>query len=267
MRLLKVLAGTLVGTGVLALLVRARSSKDFARLPLTEGHDSPPARGRAETSFGDLVHDGVPAAAASAVNDEVQGIAASRSRRMPVARLVRSNLSTIFAILIVVVWLFTLRPVTWGGPAGYDIVSGVSMKPTLQPGDLVLSTVQQAYSVGDIITYHVPAGSPVAGAIVVHRIVGGDSQTGFITKGDNNSIPDPWHPTAQDVIGRVWVYAPGVGRLFLSMRTPLGLALTMGLVAGLWWLFSPRPPEDKQPARRRRLRWPSWRRQAAPARQ
>jgi signal peptidase len=267
MKLLKILVGTLIGTAFVALLVRLRPGKDIPRSGLAEDLDRSDPRDGTDTLSSVTDRDHAPVIETRAVKNEEEGVAPARSRRTVIARLARSNLAVVFAILVVVGWFLTLRPVAWGGPAGYNIVSGVSMQPTLNSGDLVLSTAQQAYSVGDIITYPVPAGDPAAGAIVVHRIVGGDAQTGFITKGDNNSAADPWHPTAQDVIGRVWVYAPGVGRLFLSLRSPFVLALTLGAFVGVWWFLSSGPPEKKKPAEPhgRRFRCPSLRRQAAPA--
>jgi signal peptidase I len=155
-------------------------------------------------------------------------------------------------------WFFTLRPVAWGGPAGYSIVAGVSMQPTLQPGDLVLTSAQADYAIGDLIAYHVPQGAAAAGSVVVHRIIGGDPVSGFVVKGDNNGTPDPWYPKARDVVGRMWASVPGVGRVLLSFRTPLVLAMTVGAVAGLWWYFSSGSPGSRDRHQiRRRWRWPN----------
>lgn len=68
-------------------------------------------------------------------------------------------------------------------------VTGTSMFPTLEDGDLVV--LQQvpfnAISVGDVIVYNPPCAAEDFS--VIHRVVG-ISQGGFITKGDNNRITD-----------------------------------------------------------------------------
>jgi signal peptidase len=136
----------------------------------------------------------------------------------------------------VVVWFFVLRPTALGGPLSGEIVSGHSMEPLLHTGDLVVSRAQSAYSAGDLIVFRVPDGQPGAGASIVHRIVGGDGTSGFVTKGDNNPSTDPWHPRASDVIGRSWIELPGTGAWLLVLRKPLVLAAIFGGLFGFWFL-------------------------------
>lgn len=70
-------------------------------------------------------------------------------------------------------------------------VTGTSMYPTLEEGDMVV-VVGVPYSslkVGDIIVYDPPCS--MTGNSVIHRIVGVEpGGTGFITKGDNNYATD-----------------------------------------------------------------------------
>ncbi len=69
-------------------------------------------------------------------------------------------------------------------------VVGGSMTPTLLEGDLVLlqSVSISDVKYNDIVVY----GSPCSanGESVIHRVVGGNSVNGFITKGDNNGYTD-----------------------------------------------------------------------------
>ncbi len=139
---------------------------------------------------------------------------------------------------LVVAWFLLLRPVALGGPAGYEIVSGSSMEPILHTGDLVITQSASTYAVGDLIAFHVPAGQPGAGSIVIHRIVGGDGASGFIVKGDNKPAADSWQPRASDLIGRSWIELPGSGKVLLLLRQPLVLAALLGGLAGVWFFTS-----------------------------
>src|SRR5262249_6777244 len=98
-------------------------------------------------------------------------------------------------------WFILLRPTFLGGRAGYVLVSGTSMLPTLHAGDLVIVHKQRAYAKGDVVAYHVPKGDPAAGDMVIHRIVRRFPGGGYLTKGDNNNLPDIWHPEPSDVAG------------------------------------------------------------------
>ncbi|MER3397507.1 MAG: hypothetical protein C4316_03050, partial [Chloroflexota bacterium] len=94
----------------------------------------------------------------------------------------------LFGVLALFGWFFFLRPGFLGGPAGYIIVSGPSMEPTLYEKDLAVVLAQDEYALGDVVAFR------VEGGIVIHRIVGGDPQAGYITRGDNRESPDMWRP-------------------------------------------------------------------------
>ena len=130
---------------------------------------------------------------------------------------------------LVAAWVVFLRPVSLGGPADYVIVSGHSMEPTFRTGDVVVSLRRHAYRRGDVVVYRVPAGETAAGDRVIHRIVGGSAETGFLMKGDNKNGVDPWRPTSKDVVGKEILRIPDAGQGLLFLRTPLGVALIAGL--------------------------------------
>jgi signal peptidase len=121
-------------------------------------------------------------------------------------------------------WFVLLRPAALGGPASYLWVSGVSMLPTLETGDFVVVQKADHYEAGEILAYRVPEGEPGAGAIVIHRLVGGSANDGFVMQGDNKKQPDDWHPKADDVVGHLWVMVPGAGGAVALLRNPTVLA-------------------------------------------
>jgi signal peptidase I len=129
------------------------------------------------------------------------------------------------AILVCLFWAQYLRPQSFGGRAAYVLVSGKSMLPRYHTGDLVLVEKQTSYHVGQLIAYRVPKGDPMAGAQVIHRIVGGNAQHGFIVRGDNRTAPDVWRPKPRDIVGAKALRIPNAVLILQFLRSPLFLAL------------------------------------------
>ena len=129
------------------------------------------------------------------------------------------------AVLLCLFWAQYLRPQSLGGNAAYLLVSGKSMEPRYHTGDLVLVERQRSYHPGQVIAYRVPKGDAMAGAQVIHRIVGGDAKHGFVVRGDNRTAPDVWRPRAQDIVGAKALRLPGAIVVLQFLRAPLFLAL------------------------------------------
>ena len=134
-------------------------------------------------------------------------------------------ISLVLLVFLLGAWFITLGPHQIGGPAGYILVHGPSMEPRLYTGDLVITRSEERYSTGDVIAYRVPKGEQGEGRIVIHRIIGGDSETGFETQGDNKEAPDIWRPRPDDVIGSQWVHLPNVGEFLNYATENLGVAV------------------------------------------
>ncbi len=149
------------------------------------------------------------------------------------------GLLTIAVLVAVVAWFLVLRPQVLGGPAGYILVSGRSMEPNVHEGSLVVTFRHSEYGVGDVVAYRIPAGEPAAGLLVIHRIVGGSADAGFVTRGDNASGSDIWRPRPDDIVGTAQVVVTGATTALLFMRSPIvaasvAAALAVYLVLGLW---------------------------------
>ena len=127
-------------------------------------------------------------------------------------------------------WILVLRPDSWGGPASYIVVSGDSMQPTYQQGDLVFALDRPSYGVGDVIVYPIPAGEVGAGKLIVHRIQAQADDQRLIVKGDNREVSDIWRPTPESVTGKVLLHVPSLGSLLIALRAPFGWALFAGVV-------------------------------------
>lgn len=129
----------------------------------------------------------------------------------------------LLGVAAVVGWFAFLRPLALGGPASYVIVSGKSMLPTLETGDLVVTHRQSGYEAGDMVAYR------VAGKLVIHRIVGGNGVDGYLMQGDNNPAVDPWKPTDAEIAGTAGLVVPSGGVPLEKLRhDPLLLACLAG---------------------------------------
>jgi signal peptidase I len=152
-----------------------------------------------------------------------------------------SLLGGAFTMLLLLAWIVLLRPSSLGGPATYTVVSGDSMKPAFENGDYVITFAEDGYSDGDVIAFSTDGG------LVLHRVVGGSPQEGFITRGDNNTGVDPWRPQGHDVLGAVGIRIPRAGTVVAAIQRPAGIGLVAGLVTTLMMLMS-------ENSRRRRKR-------------
>ena len=111
------------------------------------------------------------------------------------------------------------------------VLSG-SMRPGLRPGDAVVTRRVDARSVrvGDVIVLRVPA--RYGGGQVVHRIAGvsrDESATTVTTKGDANSVGDPWRVTLSDRAYRVVAALPYLGWI-VDLKAYGGLAVLWTLL-------------------------------------
>ena len=128
-------------------------------------------------------------------------------------------------VLVCLFWAQYLRPQTLGGNAGYVLVSGHSMLPHYKTGDLVVVERHASYHAGEVIAYRVPKPDPMAGAQVIHRIIGGDAKHGFVVQGDNRTAPDVWRPHPRDIVGAKALRIPHAIVILQFLRAPMFLAL------------------------------------------
>src|SRR5437899_2803721 len=160
--------------------------------------------------------------------------------RLPHAKgigLIAAQLAFVAALL----W-FCL-PQSFGGRAGWVLVSGTSMLPRLHTGDLVLVEHQPSYHDGEVIAYRVPKGQVGAGHVVIHRIIGGSGSTGWRMKGDNRTAPDLWYPTNRDVIGSKALRIPHAWFVLRLLHMPVLLALFAAFGVFFWLALGGADPE------------------------
>jgi hypothetical protein len=54
-----------------------------------------------------------------------------------------------------------------------------------------------------------------------------------VFKGDNNSFLDSYHPTQDELVGRLWIHVPKIGGFFTWLHAPHHAAITVAIVAFL----------------------------------
>lgn len=166
--------------------------------------------------------------------------------------IVRRVLPGVALALAVAAVAFGAWPRSFGGPVSYVKVSGTSMAPRLHTGDLVVMRSHPGYRRGEVIAYRIPAGEFGAGHVVVHRIVGGDGTRGFVTRGDNRTVADPWHPRTGDVLGSEWFPLARAGVVLDFLRAPVRVGLLCGWITFLavaWGVWREPAAGRRPPAR------------------
>lgn len=170
-------------------------------------------------------------------------------------------------VLVSIAWFIMLSPAALGGPASYVTVIGHSMQPTLSGGDLAIVREQDHYVIGDVVAFRPSKHGGQGDAVVIHRIVDGSVEEGFVTQGDNNDGRDPWRLREREIVGEVWFSLPRAGHLLAALQAPLLLGGLASSIAVSAVLSGPEGTKNKRSAGEgRRLggggrRWlPSWRR-------
>lgn len=151
------------------------------------------------------------------------------------------------AVVICVVLVFV-----WGAgislqfylqtPTPLLAVESESMEPVLYRGDFVIVRAVDPASlkVGDIVIYNASSiPNFFSDTPIVHRIIEIQNISGelrFITKGDNNSVPDGGYRTEEDIFALVIGSIRYLGFITLLLLSPAGLSSIIILI--VVFLFS-----------------------------
>ena len=127
-------------------------------------------------------------------------------------------------VLFIILWLF-FAPVQAGGKVVYVILNGNSMEPQFNFGDLVLLRQSSGYQIGDAVAYR----NADLERYVFHRIIREENNR-FILKGDNNAWEDDYAPGIDELLGKLWVYIPEMGKTVHWLRQPIVLAVISAIL-------------------------------------
>ncbi|MBR6322296.1 MAG: signal peptidase I [Lachnospiraceae bacterium] len=140
----------------------------------------------------------------------------------------------LIGILVILVAVGILQQFRFGLRLGfgYAVVVSGSMEPNIHVNDVLLFQAHQPseYHVGDVILYLRDEGTPDE-MLISHRIQSIDGNT-LVTKGDANIAADAPINFSQ-VVGRMSIRIPYVGRAVRLLRTPLGAVIAALVVSVL----------------------------------
>lgn len=108
-------------------------------------------------------------------------------------KLISRFINIFLYAIIAVTFIAALGSVIFKQPLLISVVRSNSMYPLFERGDLVLINriaPKDTVSVGDIVVFKTEIGDYSNVGWIIHRIIGGNEQDGFITKGDNNPLTD-----------------------------------------------------------------------------
>ncbi|HSI20831.1 MAG TPA: signal peptidase I [Verrucomicrobiae bacterium] len=127
-----------------------------------------------------------------------------------------NRLVTLLFLVGVVITLLTAFPVL--SHKTYVVVSG-SMGKNVPKGSLIITRTQNAYRVGDIVTFPLPGSRHET---VTHRVVSvrQSSRGEYLeTKGDANPNGDGWKIPTEAVLGRVSLVIPYIGHVAFALQS------------------------------------------------
>lgn len=162
----------------------------------------------------------------------------ANSRLGKVTRVIGAVLSVgVLAAFVVLNW-----PASLGGRANWAVVSGTSMLPNYQTGDMILTWRTETWGIGDNVLYSVDG---TRDALIFHRLIGGNAERGWRAQGDNNPEPDPIRIPDENILGVELFKVPGAGFVLAATRQPI---VVIALIAGglVWYVLM-------APGRKRRL--------------
>ena len=111
----------------------------------------------------------------------------------------------------------------------YTVISG-SMEPAIPTGSLIYTKEIPPKEVkkDDVIAFY---SGPDTGSIVTHRVVKNQVVSGqFITKGDANEKKDPMPVDYEELLGKVELSIPFLGRILAAVATTWGKVATACLI-------------------------------------
>ncbi len=115
-----------------------------------------------------------------------------------------------------------------------------SMEPKLPPGTLIIirPTPIDEITIGDVLTYQIKSGEP---AVVSHRVISravdSKGRTTFITKGDNNDLPDAAPVQKVQIKGTLWYSIPWLGYVN-NLVGGQGRSLLLPLVVAALFIYA-----------------------------
>src|SRR3989338_4815127 len=123
---------------------------------------------------------------------------------------------TLYSLFVLAVLVLFTSKTSLFGIRSFVVVSG-SMEPAINLGSVVFTKSETDYQRGDIVSF-----SNKAGQTVTHRIMEiktSPAGQSFILKGDANNTADGEEVKKRELIGKVFLTIPYLGRLVSFLKT------------------------------------------------
>ena len=179
-------------------------------------------------------------------NEEVAEPVKKKSTAQRIIGIVVNSLLVIAIVLAVLATYISFATTSGNAPSVLGLrlhsVQTESMKPTIEKGDLIVSTAvddPKELKRNDIITYW----TVIEGERVLntHRIIGineiSANTLAFTTQGDNNTTPDSQYVHQKDVIGIYSFRMAGVGKVFDYLQTKTGFLVVVVIPVLIFLLY------------------------------
>ncbi|HOM77621.1 MAG TPA: signal peptidase I [bacterium] len=134
-----------------------------------------------------------------------------------------------FIFLLVLFVVAGTATSVYNAPAGFRmfVVTSGSMEPALKTGSVVLTMQKEEYFKGDVISFlkNPSDDKRKVDSPITHRIIEKtkeNDKTIFTTKGDANKTPDLETVNPDQILGKVILSIPIIGKLLVFAQTQMG---------------------------------------------
>ncbi len=158
-------------------------------------------------------------------------------------KIAKNIINVVLTIIVVITVIFLFLLILGFKP--YVVLSG-SMEPKIETGSLSLIYTKAKYEdvdVNDVIAFKMNDKT-----LVTHRVVE-ITETGFVTKGDANSVRDEGFVTKDKFVGKNKLSIPKVGYLVRAFQTTNGKIIAFGAIGLLFvvgFLFGEKKEKPKE---------------------
>ncbi|HSV49868.1 MAG TPA: signal peptidase I [Candidatus Acidoferrales bacterium] len=190
-----------------------------------------------------------------------KGMQSQKATKSKLQALKKKPKRTIVYVVLAIILALALGAPLIAGTNSYPltIVTGTSMLPTLENGDVVYYTgidmSKGTIPNGTIIVFTQDQTGPLAfltRPVVIHRVIGTEFQEGqivYITQGDNNDQTDSDYVTQDHILGKASYVVPKVGLFFDFIKSPQGLAVVISVIVIIYLVaYDSRWDKDKRKA-------------------
>lgn len=166
------------------------------------------------------------------VSKQTSGSRTRSGRITPLGRML-NIIGTSIIVAVIVICMMLMLPKLFGIQT-FVVISG-SMEPAIPVGSMVCAKAVDPATLepGDILVFYSTEASSDGGAPITHRVIENYPDTReIITKGDANESIDRSPAAYINVVGKVVLHIPALGRLVIPLSSITGKAAIILILLG-----------------------------------